>query len=213
MAINSFFASAEKISDVSNETVPAIRGILDHLRGQPDAQYLSKAQIVAVLFDIVNIFFSRTFALVANSPTIAPRPIFRNMLLAALVVPNELNTALHHVRLANKDRNEAWLEERQPGHESRMLAMEKRMNANVNAARAPRPTVPVVTVVPTGPITPPEARFPCHRWLRGEFCNKECGYYHDEWPTTVTAAQKDSFMATALRRDAAPSAAARKGPE
>jgi hypothetical protein len=140
LAINSFFALAEKISEVSNETLPAIRGILDHLRGQQDAQYLSKAQIVAVLFDILNKIFSRAFALVANTPTIALRPILRNTLLAALVVPTELNTALHQVRLANKDRDEARLEERQLGYESRMLAMEKRMNANVNVARAPRPT-------------------------------------------------------------------------
>jgi hypothetical protein len=128
---------------------------------------MSKAQIVTVLFDNVNTLFSRAFALVANTPNFAPRPLFRDTLLAALVVPTELKTALHQVRLANKDRDEAWLEEHQLGHESRMLAMEKCMNANANAARAPRPTVPVVTVVTTGPTTPPEAQFPCHRWLKG----------------------------------------------
>jgi hypothetical protein len=32
LAVNSFFALAERISDVSNETAPAIRGIFEYLR-------------------------------------------------------------------------------------------------------------------------------------------------------------------------------------
>jgi hypothetical protein len=78
----------------------------------------------------MNTLFSRAFTLVANTPTVAPRPLFRDMLLAALVVPTELNTALHQIHFANRDSDEARLEER-------LLAMEKRMNANANAARPP----------------------------------------------------------------------------